>query len=132
MKEQISNCCKASVKVDTADEGTSCYVCSKCSEPCDVQVKEQVSVDKEYLDFLAGRDKELARIEKMENEIIKRAGKCVGIKITFDEINRLKRLDENVKKLIELKKQVRDRFNPKYPPYHCAQTEIDELESLYK
>lgn len=32
-----SNCCHAPMKVNTADEGTSCYMCSKCDKSCDVE-----------------------------------------------------------------------------------------------
>ncbi len=32
----LSNCCHATVKVDTEDEGTSCYVCEKCGMACDL------------------------------------------------------------------------------------------------
>lgn len=46
MKEQLSNCCKASANIDCADEGTSCYICAQCKRPCDLlQTGEQVSVD---------------------------------------------------------------------------------------
>lgn len=34
--KQLSNCHKAPATVDTADEGTSCYVCSECKRPCDL------------------------------------------------------------------------------------------------
>lgn len=33
--ESLSNCCNAPFQVDTADEGTSCYVCDKCKRACD-------------------------------------------------------------------------------------------------
>ena len=29
-----SNCCNAEMKVSTADEGTSCWICSKCQKAC--------------------------------------------------------------------------------------------------
>ena len=32
-----SKCCDAQIKVNTADEGTSCYVCSACGEACDIK-----------------------------------------------------------------------------------------------
>ncbi len=32
-----SNCCSAPLKVSTADEGTSCYICTKCEKPADVE-----------------------------------------------------------------------------------------------
>jgi hypothetical protein len=32
-----SSCCGAQVRVDSGDEGTSCYVCEGCGKPCDVR-----------------------------------------------------------------------------------------------
>ena len=31
----VSKCCKAPVSVSVADEGTQCYVCTKCNQYCD-------------------------------------------------------------------------------------------------
>lgn len=39
-KYNLSNCCKAPVKTDCADEGTCCYVCSKCNEATDIYVEK--------------------------------------------------------------------------------------------
>lgn len=44
--EKLSNCCSAPLSVHTADEGTSCYVCSECKEPCDVATSEQAGEGK--------------------------------------------------------------------------------------
>jgi len=33
---ELSNCCNAPVKVDTSEEGTSCYICTECISPCDI------------------------------------------------------------------------------------------------
>lgn len=30
-----TNCCNAEIKTDCADEGTCCYVCTKCNKACD-------------------------------------------------------------------------------------------------
>ncbi len=38
-KKELSTCCNAPVKVSTADEGTSCYVCTRCQKPCDILAK---------------------------------------------------------------------------------------------
>ena len=35
-KMEKSNCCKALVIVDSGDEGTSCWICTKCGEACDI------------------------------------------------------------------------------------------------
>jgi len=35
-KMELSNCCNAPVKVDTSEEGTSCYICTECISPCDI------------------------------------------------------------------------------------------------
>ena len=33
----VSSCCAAAVRVDTADEGTSCHMCCRCGKPCDAK-----------------------------------------------------------------------------------------------
>lgn len=35
MPTPLSNCCKAKAIVSVADEGTACYMCTKCDKPCD-------------------------------------------------------------------------------------------------
>lgn len=35
-----SNCCGAPVNVSEGDEGTNCYICSRCDKPCDVSEKQ--------------------------------------------------------------------------------------------
>ncbi len=35
-KEVFSNCCHTPVRLHQADEGTNCYVCTKCDKPCDL------------------------------------------------------------------------------------------------
>lgn len=35
--KQVSKCCKASFHSETADEGTACYVCDKCTKACDIE-----------------------------------------------------------------------------------------------
>jgi hypothetical protein len=32
----ISDCCKAEIKTDCADEGTCCFICTACDKPCDI------------------------------------------------------------------------------------------------
>jgi hypothetical protein len=32
-----SSCCGVGVRVDSGDEGTSCYVCERCGKPCDAR-----------------------------------------------------------------------------------------------
>lgn len=70
------------------------------------------------------------------NEISNRQGKSLGVKTTIDEINRLKRLDENVKREIKHKKSIfesmckynKNNFIKRHEIFH----EIDLLESLDK
>jgi len=38
--ETVSKCCKSKLFVQHGNEGTSFYVCKKCSRPCDPIVKE--------------------------------------------------------------------------------------------
>lgn len=33
-----SACCKAALRVDTGDEGTSCYMCEACGKACDADL----------------------------------------------------------------------------------------------
>jgi hypothetical protein len=129
-EQELSNCCKAQVTVDSADEGTSCYVCIKCNKPCDLfeNNKEQVSVDmgigesntvegvylpiSEYERLKQENEVYKYQIEEL-NKIIER-GKDEYFIMTrnfsdkfeyscklFEENKRLKRLDENVKKKIK-------------------------------
>jgi hypothetical protein len=37
----VSQCCSAKLTVSTADEGTSCYICSKCGKQMDLQYKKK-------------------------------------------------------------------------------------------
>ena len=34
---QTSNCCNGELLTSSGEEGTSCYICSKCQKPCDVK-----------------------------------------------------------------------------------------------
>jgi len=34
-RKASSDCCGAKLGVSTADEGTSCWICSACGRPCD-------------------------------------------------------------------------------------------------
>jgi hypothetical protein len=88
MKEQLSNCCKCQVNVDSSDEGTSCYVCSGCKRACDL-FEETFELD------------EVIKIIGHLN--MKKKHKMVSILCALlREYERLKRLDDNVKsKLIE-------------------------------
>lgn len=45
--KKVSDCCRASLEVETADEGTSCYICGKCGKPCDAaqETKEVATAD---------------------------------------------------------------------------------------
>lgn len=38
---RVSKCCNAPLTVSTADEGTSCYICTKCGNASDPAVREQ-------------------------------------------------------------------------------------------
>jgi hypothetical protein len=35
-EQQLSNCCKTFTSVETASEGTNCFVCSECKKACDL------------------------------------------------------------------------------------------------
>lgn len=117
MTQQLSNCCKAQVSVSSSDEGTSCFMCDGCKHPCDLEkitalnhgncscpicvpvkyqlnktMKEQVSVCK--IENLSDSDYRIG-----DNNL---SGDIVVI--NKQKYERLKRLDENVNKLIaELK-----------------------------
>lgn len=41
-EEKLSSCCQASIKTDCGDEGTCCFMCSKCNKPCDIYVEEEL------------------------------------------------------------------------------------------
>jgi hypothetical protein len=73
---QLSNCCKAQVSVDSSDEGISCFVCSGCKKPCDAICETDVPPVNYYF-YLDGK-----------------------VMVDTEEYDRLKRLDENAKKAI--------------------------------
>jgi Fe-S-cluster-containing hydrogenase component 2 len=58
---ELSDCCKAPVHVNTADEGTSCYVCNKCGVVCGLgswvrtnERREQLLTDESILKAAEG------------------------------------------------------------------------------
>lgn len=40
-----SSCCGAPLTVSTADEGTSCYICTQCDRPCDASSEDRFSAE---------------------------------------------------------------------------------------
>lgn len=38
--QPLSDCCKAPMKAQTADEGTAYFLCTKCEQPCDIYVPD--------------------------------------------------------------------------------------------
>jgi uncharacterized protein (UPF0335 family) len=153
MMKELSNCCNAGVKVDSSDEGTSCYVCTQCNKPCDLQMKEQVSVDDNTQDNFEGyltrtypamanyrllNIEECERLKRLqaENTSLKnfitylyheKTGKPNDMEFNIDELVRLKRLDDNIQTKIALYKQCYNgNFGSSY------QQRVEYLESLYK
>lgn len=100
MKE-LSNCCNAPVKVDTADEGTSCYMCAACRKPCDLQMKEHVFT-KEELNlfrewFTVCEDVNPQYLEAKDYELYNKLQSILGNKIRtchIEIIEKLKGLDK--------------------------------------
>ncbi len=39
--KDLSSCCKAPIVTQIADEGTGCYICTKCRKGCDVWHEEK-------------------------------------------------------------------------------------------
>lgn len=39
----ISKCCEVEMKVDSSDEGTSNYICTKCNKPCNFIKNSQIT-----------------------------------------------------------------------------------------
>lgn len=105
MKSQISNCCKEPVTVDTADEGTSCFMCSKCKKPCDLfleeTMKEQVSVDNDFVNKVI----DIVGMGNIAWDNVHPIELCQAVIDTYKttkEYERLKRLDDNVRKTIKM------------------------------
>jgi hypothetical protein len=87
MEEEIkikSKCCNAPVKVSTADEGTSCYVCTRCQKPCDILAKPfdgivmgkapiQKKEGKSYFDYSDKKKKEILRTAAIEGNKAQKA-----------------------------------------------------------
>lgn len=110
MTQQLSNCCKAQVSVDSSDEGTSCFVCSKCKKACDLFVDVQLVIDN----------------TEMEDVI---NGETNFIAIPSKKYERLKRLDENRKKaIIRHKKYLEEKSGFQ----ELARITIELLENLDK
>jgi hypothetical protein len=79
----ISNCCKAPVKVNTVDEGTSCYICSTCNNLCDLQ--KQIT-DTERLDFILDCIYKDSRVQLgFEREPHCRCGCCRSYCVDIDD-----------------------------------------------
>ncbi len=45
-QKPLSNCCSAPMKLHQGDEGTNCFICSKCGKPCDTE-KEKCKCEPE-------------------------------------------------------------------------------------
>lgn len=87
-KNEVSKCCHAKAYVDTADEGTSCYMCEKCGKPCDVTTKNDKPVwpKNKEIDIASHRlNSELAGYETGWNSAIDQANACVQ-EITENEM----------------------------------------------
>jgi|GEM_PF-4499739 len=124
MKEQVSECCQAGINVSSGGEGTSYYICIHCNKPCFLYVKEQVGVDNDIThlrnhidknwdnvadDCLDNIEKEFDRLKKRETELIAELDRMQQenhiLAARLEDMDRLKRLEENVKrKVINLKK----------------------------
>ncbi len=52
-----SNCCNEPTYTDCADEGTCCYMCSKCNKSCDAMPEQKPEWEKEFEVFQKGGDK---------------------------------------------------------------------------
>lgn len=100
-----SNCCNAPMRVSTADEGTSCYVCAKCNRACDeraIMNKQDEEVVKRFKEQIAPSITEYGGIgsdEELEDEIIghilkerQRAWEEVSKKTLVDCIQKLNAL----------------------------------------
>lgn len=80
-KNEVSKCCHAKAYVDTADEGTSCYMCEKCGKPCDVTTKNDKPVwpKNKEIDIASHRlNSELAGYETGWNSAIDQCNACVA------------------------------------------------------
>lgn len=47
MTKELSKCCQAPTKVDSAHEGTCCCVCTKCGMACDPMNEEDIWFQKQ-------------------------------------------------------------------------------------
>lgn len=76
-EDMKSNCCNALLTISTADEGTSCYICTKCQKPCDPQGDPTAfDVVQRFLrrSFLKYGEKMYQKGRKAEREFIKQSG----------------------------------------------------------
>lgn len=77
----LSDCCKAPLKVSSGDEGTSCYICTKCNEICDQYVPTNPN-EAEDAEQQALRDK-LFEIMNRRNEKILAAQKTDALILPY-------------------------------------------------
>lgn len=46
MNKSLSNCCHAPLKINSGNEGTSFYYCSKCEKACDPAIDKELVMNK--------------------------------------------------------------------------------------
>lgn len=93
MTQQLSNCCKAPAIVSSSDEGTSCFMCDGCNKPCDLYRANRLMIAVEFYASDVTQQNKWGVFSQDHYAVIERK-----------ELDRIKRLDENVNKLIsELK-----------------------------
>jgi hypothetical protein len=75
----LSSCCKAPVTTSTADEGTSCYICTKCNRPCDTTPTNPSTVEE--------------KLERIAMNIVYQLDDDSGLSVEFRQANNDKRID---------------------------------------
>lgn len=106
----VSDCCQAPMKVVSAYEGTSYYLCTKCQQPCDQYVSSSSSLDELVRDIMqvpyskskakqAIQDlidsKVVERVDELVTEVLGYYAEDVFTRTTDDDTDKFNSLNPN-------------------------------------
>jgi len=120
--EEKSKCCGVKVQVSMTDEGTCCYICSKCNYPCDVVFNEEKIIK-----------------EIMESEPMKRVSSIEQTAIVTGRVDQYygKTIPEVLKEALysqrlQLIEEVEERFSMEMMDYNFDISQVKALLSTMK
>lgn len=105
--QELSNCCKKPVNIDSKEGNTPRYMCSKCGKACsDIIIKAGGQlIDNDFIDKVSRKIDE--EIKKRYGDIPSAYAPWIAYAVTIDiymqeskQYKQLKRLDWNIKKIL--------------------------------